>query len=85
MIILLYFHHPSKSTLHELYQKVYRSIESGALSEPDRPICLVIDDLSVLLSLGVQLSEVVSFISYCRQVLLSPQGPCYVNHIRLDL
>ena len=82
-IILLYFH-PSESTLRELYQKVYCSVESGALSEPDRPICLIIDDLSVLLSLGVQLSEVVSFIGYCRQMLLSPQGPCNVSHISLS-
>ena len=75
-LFLCYFH-PSESTLRELYQKVHHSIE-GALSEPDRPVCLVIDDLSVLLSLGVQLSEVVSFISYCRQMLLFPQGPCNV-------
>ena len=70
----------SEVTLCGLYQKVYHSIE-GAVSEPDRPVCLVIDDLSVLLSLGVQLSEVVSFIGYCRQLLLSPKGPCNVTRI----
>ena len=68
----------SELSLRGLYQQVSHSIER-ALSQLDRPVCLVIDDLSVLLSLGVKLSEVVSFISYCRRMLTSPNGLCSVR------
>lgn len=62
---------------------MFHSIEKlASSSKSDSPVCLVIDDLSVLLSLGVKLSEVVSFISYCRQMLLSPDGLCHVYNYR---
>lgn len=37
-------------------------------SKVDKPVCLVLDDLSVLLSIGVSLEEVVGFVSYCRSL-----------------
>lgn len=68
----------SDLSLKRLYHQLIHSLE-GRLAEPNRPVCLVIDDLSVLLSLGVKLSEMISFIGYCRHLLLSPDGSCSVS------
>ena len=35
---------------------------------PGRPVCLVLDDVSVLMSLGVRTEEVVFFVRYCEEL-----------------
>lgn len=42
----------------------------------EKPVCLVIDGLSVLLSVGVPLCEVVLLVQTCTHLLTSTSGPC---------
>ena len=37
--------------------------------KPNKPVCLILDDLSVLVSVGVRLVEVVGLAQYCRQMV----------------
>ena len=43
-------------------------------ADPDKPVCLVLDDLSVLLSLGVVINEVVGFSRHCQYMMLGECG-----------
>ncbi len=45
----------------------------------EKPVCLVIDGLSVLLSVGVPLCEVVLLVQTCTHLLTSTSGPCQVS------
>ena len=69
----------SDFSLRGLYQLLRRSVAEMKEPNPDRPVCLVIDDLSVLLSLGVGVREVGGFVHYCREMLCSPGGLCEVR------
>ena len=51
--------------------------------KPDRPVCLVIDDVSVLLSVGVGVRDVGDFLHYCRQMFCGPDGLCEVRTSQL--
>ncbi len=37
--------------------------------KPDKPVCLVLDELSVLVSVGVRLVEVVGLVQYCQHMV----------------
>lgn len=63
-------------SLCRLYQMLRDSVAS---LRQDRPVCLIIDDISVLLSVGVGVAEVVSLVHYCQQLLCSPDGLCKVH------
>ena len=63
-------------SLQGLYQLLRDSVTS---LRQDRPVCLIIDDISVLLSVGVGVAEVVSLVHYCQQLLCSPDGLCKVH------
>lgn len=41
-----------------------------------KPVCLVVDGLSVLLSVGVQFRHVVRLVQMCTHLLTSTTGPC---------
>ncbi len=41
--------------------------------KPDIPVCLVLDDLSVFVSVGVSLVEVVGLAHYCQRMITSLQ------------
>ena len=45
----------------------------------ERPVCVLVDDFSVLLNVGVDLSEVILFVQRCMHLLTSNQGPCKVS------
>ena len=58
---------------------LYQLLRDSATSlRQDRPVCLIIDDISVLLSVGMGVAEVVSLVHYCQQLLCSPDGLCKV-------
>ena len=63
-------------SLCRLYQMLRDSVAS---LRQDRPVCLIIDDISVLLSVGVGVAEVVSLVHYCQQLLCSPDELCKVH------
>ena len=68
-------------SLRGLYQLLRDSVTS---LRQDRPVCLIIDDISVLLGVGVGVAEVVSLVHYCQQLLCSPDGLCKVHMVRLE-
>ncbi len=70
--------------LRGLYQLIRVSITSLVNSKPDRPVCLVVDDLSTVLSIGVDVKAVVDFVHYSQQMLCAPDGLCKVNTRRLS-
>ena len=45
---------------------------------PDKPVCLVVDDLSTVLCVGVSMKAVVEFVHYCQHMLCAPDGSCKV-------
>ena len=62
-------------SLRGLYQ-LLQDLVAGLKQE--QPVCIIIDDASTLLSVGVGVAEVMSLIHYCQQLLCSPNGLCKV-------
>ena len=48
-------------------------------NNPEQPVCLVMDDFSLLLSLGLQLQELVKFVQQCHFLLCTTVGYCKVS------
>ena len=44
-------------------------VQSLSARNPGRPVSLVLDDLSILMSVGVEIEEVISFVRYCERLL----------------
>ena len=57
------------SSLRELYQLLKRAVTQFSTTIPDKPACLVLDDISVLISLGVTVAEIMTFIKHCYQLV----------------
>lgn len=76
MLCWEFFPSPSDFSLKGLYHLLQDSVRQLKL---DRPVCLVIDDLSVVLSVGVGVREVGDFVHYCQQLLCAPDGVCKVT------
>ena len=70
-LLLCRFH--SNRSLVPLYKLLEQSVSDLKKLHPDKPVCLVLDDLNVLLSVGVRVSEVVALVQYCRNLLCSPE------------
>ncbi len=47
--------------------------------KPGRPVCLVVDDLSIMLSLGLEMKALVDFVHYSQQMLCAHDGLCKVT------
>lgn len=58
-----------------LQQVVSASVKDGG----QRPVCLILDGLSVLLSVGVPLCQVMALVHACIHMLTSSNGPCQVS------
>lgn len=62
---------------------VYKSLKQvlSSIQRPDNtlPVCLIVDGLSVLLNVGVALSQVVALVQTCVHMLTSSSGPCQVS------
>lgn len=63
----------STCSLRDLYKQLRGCVLDVRRVKPDRPVCLVMDDLSVLVSVGVRLVEVVGLAHYCQHMLTYPQ------------
>ena len=55
-------------SLRGLYQSLKAEIHGLTERNPGKPVCLVLDDFSVLMSLGVRTEEVISFVRYCERL-----------------
>ena len=71
------------SSLRELYQLLKRVVTQFSTTIPDKPACLVLDDISVLISLGVTVTEIMTFIKHCYQLVT--ETLCEVRSIRYCL
>jgi hypothetical protein len=56
------------NSLKPLYQLINDVLSSF---DQSKPVCVIIDDLSILLSLGVSLVEMLTFVKHCRDHLLN--------------
>ena len=74
----------SDLSLRGLYQMLRESITKLRSSQLDKPVCVILDDFSVLLSVGVSVREMVSLIHYCQQLLCTPEGLCQVSYGSCD-
>ncbi len=66
-----------------MFEHVKDAVSREGEKDSTEPVCLVIDSLSVLLSVGVALSDVVVLVQQCVRHLASPEGPCKVHHTPL--
>ena len=80
----LSFSLPHDNSLQGLYRALSTSLANCIRAKPDKPVCLVIDDLSVVLGVGVRVVEVVKLVNYCNQMLCSRKGLCKVRAAILD-
>ena len=55
------------------------SVLMGAGEGGNEPVCVLVDGFSVLLNVGVALSEAVLFIQRCMYLLTSSRGLCKVS------
>ena len=70
----------SSCSLCGLYKCVQASITEHTAQ---KPVCLVLDDLSVLLSVGVSEREIVSFVRYCWEMVTN-QDRCSLVSVSHD-
>ncbi|KAM7382929.1 hypothetical protein PAMP_002624 [Pampus punctatissimus] len=70
--------------LRSLYEFVRSSVSSSGGAEEWGPSVLLVDDLSVLLSLGVKVGAVLDFSHYCRATVCSQQQGNVVMLVRCD-
>ncbi len=61
----------SAFSLRGLYKLLHQCLLDVRRVKPDKPVCLVLDDLSVLVSVGVRLVEVVGLVHYCQHMVTS--------------
>ena len=62
----------SNGSLCGLYKALHSSITEHNRQKPDRPVCLVFNDLSTLISIGVEVKQVISFVRYCCDMVTMP-------------
>ncbi|KAL5493626.1 hypothetical protein EMCRGX_G014830 [Ephydatia muelleri] len=65
-----------RSLLTDLYRTICLCVKELMKNNPEQPVCLVMDDFSLLLSLGLQLQELVKFVHQCHFLLCTTVGYC---------
>ena len=70
-----------RSLLTDLYRTICLCVKELMKNNPEQPVCLVMDDFSLLLSLGLQLQELVKFVHQCHFLLCTTVGYCKVSFI----
>lgn len=68
-----------RSLLTDLYRTICLCVKELMKNNPEQPVCLVMDDFSLLLSLGLQLQELVKFVHQCHFLLCTTVGYCKVS------
>ena len=69
----------STYSLRGLFELLQQSVSQACRQKPGKTVCLVMDDVSLLLSVGVKLAEVVGLVHYCQQMITSSSGLCHVR------
>ena len=64
----------SDGTLRGLYDEIQSLLTCG---RTQKPVCIVLDDLSILTSVGVRVRDITSFVRYCSDLISGPQ--CIAN------
>lgn len=67
------------SLLTDLYHTIYLCVKELMKNYPALPVCLVVDDCSLLLSLGLKVQELVNFVHLCHFLLCTSVGYCKVS------
>ncbi|KAM9436399.1 elongator complex protein 6 isoform 2-T3 [Clarias gariepinus] len=71
--------------LRSLFKFVHASLsQGGAGADSSSPPVLIVDDLSVLLSLGVSVRAVLDFTHYCQAAICSQLQGCVVTLVRCE-
>ena len=66
----------NSSLLTDLYHTIYLCVKELMKNYPALPVCLVVDDCSLLLSLGLKVQELVNFVHLCHFLLCTSVGYC---------
>ena len=69
----------SDYSLTDVSKTLEQVIRDGVKEDEQQPTCLIIDGLSMLLSVGVPLGHVMSLVHRCVHLLTSSDGPCHVS------
>ena len=64
------------NTLKDLFRLMEEKVEMLVQARSDSPICFVMDSLSVLLSFGIEVQEILLFVRHCFRILSSKQVCC---------
>lgn len=67
----------SDGSLCGLYKLLHTTLSSR---KTQNPVCLVLDDLSVLINVGVREREIHSFVKYCVDLVSVTNGLPMVSH-----
>ena len=73
--------HGSDYSLRGLYVFLREVVGESRKASPEKPVCLLVDGLSVVTSVGVSVTSVVDFAHYCQQMLCTPDGLCKVGGV----
>ena len=57
-------------SLKVLFDILCSVIERVTVKNNDKPICLILDDVSVLLSIGLSVTDIAGFCHYCKLFML---------------
>ena len=68
-----------RSFLSDLRHTICLCVKELKIKYPDTPVCLIVDDFSLLLSFGLKIHELVDFIHFCHFLLCSSTGFCQVS------
>ena len=63
------------------HQSIYQKFKDIKQNAGDKHVCFIIDDLTVLTTNSEKLSDVLSFVKYCRS-LISSQVILYFFHFK---
>ena len=74
-------HLHSNHSLCGLYKALQSSITEHNRQKQDRPVCLVFNDFSTLVSIGVEVKQVISFVRYCYDMVTMPEEQRVVSRL----